>query len=541
MMDYLITCSLISISLWWASQGLRNAPARLRFYLLIGALISWLIPWHLVPAATAALGTLDIAIDLGSLSWQQLAVASPPPSAGTAAIVTTEQAPPLLTLANAMIAMLSLGAVLFIRQLSHYRQILSQLHNSSRADSCSGNQPAVIDPRYSVKIVPLDAPAIATGFFKATIWLHPSLLKRSELESVLLHETTHIRQGDLRWLWLICLIESLFWWNPLCRLIATQARQAIELSCDEQCFKQLSQQYQADLASLLLTPLTGVVRTHGAATPILNIVNDASFNMVRVKMLNKEKVMKLKHIAVLVAAISVSAYAGTQISEGQNNKPVQLLTQATQFSDAYQAQQAALLQAAIKAKSTDPTVLAQVVSNIDVWQQNRQPLQSPEETVMKLNAFTLLAHVQHKLGQYQATLDTFNSWYPDGKGAPFFLRNITANSYLQLHKPQQAMQELEIVLGAVDERVKSGTLLMQALAYSETANYTEALKTLAHPNMNDDLEVDRLKYYIYSQQNDTTQLQQLARKLPADILNQPAQLPKLGLPGSPLLRLLPAA
>ena len=44
-----------------------------------------------------------------------------------------------------------------------------------------------------------------------------------------------------------------------------------------------------------------------------------------------------------------------------------------------------------------------------------------------------------------------------------------------------------------------------------------------------------LKYYIYTQQNDEVQLAKIKEQLPQAIANKPAELPDIGVPGSPLL------
>ena len=41
MMDYFITCTAISIFVWLAVILLKNAPAKISFYLMMFALVSW--------------------------------------------------------------------------------------------------------------------------------------------------------------------------------------------------------------------------------------------------------------------------------------------------------------------------------------------------------------------------------------------------------------------------------------------------------------------------------------------------------------------
>lgn len=254
--------------------------------------------------------------------------------------------------------------------------------------------------------------------------------------------------------------------------------------------------------------------------------------------------MKLKHLVILMTAVSVSAMAASQIGENKAADPAPQATQtvpSAQLSEAFKAQRTSLLQAAAKAKSENPADLKQVAANIDAWKSNRTELTWREEQIMKLQAFTLLAHVQHKLGQYQEMITTFETWYPAGSKVPYFLRNFTANTYLKLKNPDLALKELAILQQEIGDDIRPGTLYMLARAYAEKADYAGALKALSHPNVTDDQATKMLKYYIYSQQNDVVLRDQIKATLPKDIASKPATMPEIGLPGSPLLQLLSAA
>jgi bla regulator protein BlaR1 len=539
MMDYLITCTTMSLTLWFASIFLKNAPARISFYLVLLALLSWFIPWQLIPDTFVAKVQLDAWLDLAPFSLQSQVVLTPAET--TAGQIRAAQIPWLQQfswwqlLASAFIV----GSILFLLRFWRYQVTIKLLNK--RAIHCENLVSANLP--YPVKVTQLNTPAIATGLFKPTIWVDPQLLQRPELDSVLLHEATHIRHGDIIWLWLICLTESLFWWNPICLKLSDKARQLLELSCDESCFKQLQQKYQFDLASLLLKPLVGSSKQSLAGMPVLNIVNSKDFNMVRVKMLNKEKVMKIKHLVILMAAVSVSAIAAAQISESKAAGPIKQTEQSAKkvnLSEAFKTQQASLLKAAAKAKSKDPKDLKQVVANITAWQDNRTELTWREEETMKLNAFTLLAHVQHKLGQYQDVITTFEAWYPAGSDVPFFLRNFTASTYLKLNKPDLALKELAILQQAIGDDIRPGSLYMLALAHTAKADYAEALKVLSHPNVLDNQSTKMLQYYIYTRQNDVITRDLVKASLPKDIASKPATMPQVGVLGSPLLQMISA-
>lgn len=545
MLDYFFTCLAICGCVWLACHFLQNAPARVSFYLIILALLSWLVPWQLLPDSVSAAVPFDVRFDTLPLSLQSPMVSTFAAPAAQPAALGWLPWLSQFTWGHLLLTLLGLGVGLFIYRLWQYCRVLTALWQSAlpaASTQLTQQQIALGQPDYPIVVTKLPTTAIATGLLKPTIWVDVELLQRPELNSVLVHEATHIRQGDIVWLWLICLIESLFWWNPLCRSLATKARQLLELSCDESCFRQLKQHYQSDLASLLLQPLAGSAPRAYPGAPVLNLVSNKDFNVLRVKMLNKEKVMKVKHLVMIMAAVSISTVAAVQINEA---KPVTAVSQpaaTASFSAAFQAQQADLLRVAAKAGGTDTTELTQAVSNIKEWHRNRQVLPAVhEEQLMQLNAFSLLAHVQHKLGHFQDVISTFEAWYPEGSAVPFFLRNITANTYLKMNNPDLAIKELTSLQQTLGDQIQPGSLYFLALAYVEKADYNSALQVLAHPKASAGMQANLLRYYIYSQQNDVVQRDLVKATLPAALAAQPASKPGFELVSSPLLPLLPAS
>jgi len=537
MMDYLMTCVAISLCALAAVWGLKQAPARVGFYLLTFALLSWFVPWQLMPDTILPNTNADVFVLLNAVTLQTPLLA---PAASAMQSAPTESSWfYLLTWGHLFAVLFSLGAALFAWRLLNYVRLINRLQHSVMQKDLSDEQKdqnAFEGMVYPVKVTQLFTPAIATGIFKPTIWVDSQLLQREELSSVLLHEATHIKQGDLLWIWLICLSESLFWWNPLCRLLAAQARQKLELSCDEQCYSKLKQQYQLDLASLLLQPLAVSTDQPRYCAQVLNMVNNKDFNVQRVKMLNKEKVMKMKHLAIVIASVAISSVAATAIAaSGAAPTPVSVQGNTAKFSAAFNQQESALLKAAVNAKSGQPVELTQVVANINAWQKNRMPLIGREEAMLKLQAFSLLAHVQHKLGLYQDVISDFATWYPEGTKVPYFLRNITALSYLQLNQADQALNELAILQAEIGNDIRPGSLQLLAKVYIQQGDYAKALAALEHPVVQDHTTTNVLKYYIYTQQNDGAQLAKIKEQLPQAIAKKAAVLPDIGVPGSPLL------
>lgn len=533
MVDYVVTCAVINVLVLLAVQGLKQAPARYSVWVLQLALLSWLVPWHVLPALHANPTWL---LDAGDIKFSDPIIVSVPvaiPAAARDSLLVDWQVWHLAAL------VLSIGALLFCHRLYQYQRFIHGLKSNAH--------PYHHTAPYTVFLADLASPAIATGLFKPVIWLDRRMIERQELASVLMHEITHVRQGDLRWLWLLCLIECLFWWNPLCWLLGKTLRQQLELRCDEICAAMNPHHYQRDLASLLLCPLQTIppsteqkplhsgsqVRTQSAQhAPILHVAHHERFTMIRVKLLNKEKVMKKNHLVLLASLLSISAVASTQIGQ---SAPMTEPSSASRFSPVAQAQMAELKDFAKRSIKADDAELARIVDELMAWQQQHLPSVNKENGALQLQAFTLLANIQHRREQYQALMDSFQRWYPQEQQVPYFLRNITASTYLKMQQPELALQQLQILEREIGDGIKPGSLQLLARVYIEQGDYQQALATLAHPNADQSTYSKMMKYFIYSQLQDTAQLAQIKAQLPAELANAPAALPSIGLPLSPLL------
>lgn len=77
---------------------------------------------------------------------------------------------------------------------------------------------------------------ILSGSLRPTIHL-PSSLSGGAAGMVLAHECAHIKRRDLAWEWLFVLIEAIFFFHPVVRLIRHEYRMAQENACDAMALK----------------------------------------------------------------------------------------------------------------------------------------------------------------------------------------------------------------------------------------------------------------------------------------------------------------
>jgi beta-lactamase regulating signal transducer with metallopeptidase domain len=100
----------------------------------------------------------------------------------------------------------------------------------------------------------IDIPA-TIGFIKPIVLLPVSAityLTPAQLEAVLIHELSHIQRNDYLWNLLLCISETLLFFNPFLLLLINIARKERENSCDDMVmsFQQNAQVYAEALLSV---------------------------------------------------------------------------------------------------------------------------------------------------------------------------------------------------------------------------------------------------------------------------------------------------
>jgi len=538
MTDYLFTSTLISLCILLTVKGLKNAPARLNFYILMIALACWFIPWQYFSQLPLFEGANRYTFNVAQLIPDVKALI---PNAEQVVIKDGLQSDMsiwdlLPSLSIVFMVLVLAGFGLFLLRMGLYVKLIKNLYINSKPSP----ELKHINNQYSIRLTTHTEPAFATGLIKPVIWLESTMINREELDSVIQHEVTHLQQGDIYWTWLICFIESVFWWNPICLKLTGLAREQLELSCDELCMEKLKDKYQLDLASLLLKKQNVISKNNFFTPPLLNIAHSKSFNIQRIKMLNKEKTMKSKYLVMVAAAMSFSALAAAQIVDGNTSSKQQSskTSQVPVKSEAYNQQLAQLLKSAAGAKSDNSELLTQAAQGIQQWHLSRDKLAGFEEAEIKLQSFRLLNHVYSKLEQYEDILSAYEKWYEPGSNPPYFLKNSLATAYIQLGRYELAVEELEDLSKQLGGKLHVGSADNLALAYIYLADYDKALKTLEQVDAKDDVYGNILKYYVYDKQNNRKKMNEISSKIPEVFAVTPALLPQAGIPGSQLLRML---
>ena len=272
----IIYSAIVFLSLYLLS----TAPFRIRFKVVVFALISWLVPYDLINELLTQSNTVVFSTGISEFNGNI-----------KQAIVTQVNNETFITLLSLIKFLTLLGLIWFIRDVISIMSEQSKLNNIAKFYK-------EIDTH---NIYIIDEDDIYTiGLFNPKIIIGGKYLNSTFTDSIIKHELQHIKNRDQFWLLLITFTQRLLWWNPIVNLLATKARALIELSCDQACNKQSQDnQYQNDLAQIL-------IQTNQKLNPLSShFFGQSKLNIFRIKQLSKEFKMNKKHKALILSTTLV--------------------------------------------------------------------------------------------------------------------------------------------------------------------------------------------------------------------------------------------
>ncbi|MEH8019832.1 M56 family metallopeptidase [Rheinheimera metallidurans] len=557
-MDYIFTNCVISAIAFAVYRSLINAPARLRFYVVITALVAWFVPWNLVtilnllaepvaPITSELFNLTQLMIAAGELQKMEEQFVAALPQTVTGMNWLSQ-----FSVSSVFGLLTIVGTFIFATKVYAYIHLLHCCKADSQAAEYLWQEYQLDADFVSLRVTACCDMAMATGISKPVVWLSEELLDSPQLKSILTHELNHIRQHDPAWMWFVSLAHSIFWWNPLVRVLVTMARHSIELSCDERCRHQLKDDYGRDLALLFLHRNIQKNVTH-AVMPVSHFRN---FNLSRIKNLSKETTMKTRYLLITSLGLTLSTLAAASISD------TQLSAKQTQSQAAEQPtnkrlpiyngnllhdkQVDELLAINENAKSHDHTVLDSVYQNSVSWYVNRTDTQDPRsELSLKLMSFTMMSYVLNKLERPKEILALYDEMF-DGITLKrvMFLQHHRAIAYMQLGTPEKGIELLEQVIGW-QPQPKDGSLLLLAQAYLQNNDGPNAIRVAELLESQSEipvyemqaLNIKRAGYETLGEKQKASEISQLLNEK----YGQKSWQPELFEMASPLLAYLPDA
>lgn len=96
---------------------------------------------------------------------------------------------------------------------------------------------------------------MVVGIFKKRILLPENISETEDYEMILMHEIVHIKNKDIECKFILLLINSIYWFNPVIYKFIDQVEEVLELKCDEIVLENRSQVYKIKYAQVLLNQI----------------------------------------------------------------------------------------------------------------------------------------------------------------------------------------------------------------------------------------------------------------------------------------------
>ena len=81
---------------------------------------------------------------------------------------------------------------------------------------------------------------VVTGLLQIKIVLPRRTYSEGDLKNIFIHELTHVKRNDMLFKYLLFMIETIFWFNPLIYFFRKEFEKRLEYSCDELVAKNLN-------------------------------------------------------------------------------------------------------------------------------------------------------------------------------------------------------------------------------------------------------------------------------------------------------------
>ena len=149
---------------------------------------------------------------------------------------------------------------------------------------------------------------------------------REELRHVVLHELWHLRRFDVAVNWVLAVVQSLHWFNPLVWFAASRIREERELACDELALSCLEEDERLGYGRTILK----LLERFRAATPIpalVGIVNHKRKMKRRLLMITNYR-NRVRFSMVFAAALAVVGVVGLTDARGGERRMMRQLDPA---------------------------------------------------------------------------------------------------------------------------------------------------------------------------------------------------------------------
>jgi len=151
---------------------------------------------------------------------------------------------------------------------------------------------------------------ILFGFVRPRVLLPAGIVRElpfERLRYIMLHELAHLKRGDILVGWILALLQSLHWFNPLVWWAFGRMRSDRELACDEQVLSHMPEVEHRNYGDVLIGMMERFTHIHRlpAIAGILENKDQLKRRLVMIKKFRRPARREIIAFAVLLAVLSI--------------------------------------------------------------------------------------------------------------------------------------------------------------------------------------------------------------------------------------------
>lgn len=161
------------------------------------------------------------------------------------------------------------------------------------------------------------ASPLIVGVFRPTLLMPDTDLSDDQLHYVLLHETTHLKRGDILYKWLAAVVKCVHWFNPAVYFMAARVNTECEISCDAAVTSGMTRGEETGYIDTILALLSNGKRTVPLTTGMTGgkRVLRRRFTMIKDKRVIGKATRALSACLTVVMTAAV-VFAGGVLADG---------------------------------------------------------------------------------------------------------------------------------------------------------------------------------------------------------------------------------
>lgn len=197
------------------------------------------------------------------------------------------------------------------------KRIKKQIYENERINNILEEVKTQLKVTRKIKIVLQDYKKIPSiyGLFKPAILISENTLNEDDetIKYIFMHELSHYKRKDILLNYLLLVILSIYWFNPVVWFIYKKIRQDIELGADELVLENLNKQQKKQYGLVLINSLKKAEKN--SFSSVLCISDDSKNMERRIHMIKtNKKSMILSAILVITIILLISGVVFTNIT-----------------------------------------------------------------------------------------------------------------------------------------------------------------------------------------------------------------------------------